>query len=174
MNHVPDSDDESVDEVADEYLPQILEASAGNNVEILNDPTLDSIGEQIREIEDDIRQDYARKLQNWKINVVPQVKASIEKTEEKINALRSQIKSDRSGDDSVILSKKLELKELRNYLDSIKRKLYFPENLESFGSDGLYIGYDNFWLQNIAGAFDLEVQPAMGTDTGKIILVLSG
>jgi hypothetical protein len=175
-SRVPDSDDEEDEDFLDNSSPAllVLDPSAANDVEIIDDPTLDAIGEQIQQIETEIRQEHEAKLAHWKKSIVPDIKVSMQKTEERISALKAQLKSDPSRDDNKVLGMKIELKELRDHLDLIKRELYFPENLESFGSDGLYFGYDHLWLQDVSGAFNLEVEPPMGTDTGKIILVLKG
>jgi hypothetical protein len=44
----------------------------------------------------------------------------------------------------------------------------------ALGSEGIYFGFNDFWLENVEGKFDIELQPTMGTEYGKLIFVLSG
>lgn len=176
-SRMPDSDDESVDEDEEKCVSETpLDASAADTVVVVNNPTLLSIGEQIMQIELEIKEARDARMQEWMKRTLPSLKSDIAASEGKVDTLRGRIKSavDTNKDEDTITAMRKELKRLKETLDEMKRHMYFPQSLHSGGSDGLYCALDSFWLQHISGSFEVELQPPMGTDTGKVILVLSG
>ena len=172
---MPDSDDESVDDDCTETGASTpLSASAADDVVAVYDSTLQSIADQINQIESEIVEAVQAKRLEWKNYKAPALKTLIEGTDNDISSLKERIERATKEGDAIAVALRSELEEIMDKQDVAKRSFYFPDHVHSFGSDGVFCGLDDFWLDEMSGHFDIELRPAMGSDTTKIILVLSG
>lgn len=65
------------------------------------------------------------------------------------------------------------LKELNDELDIRKRKIYFPDSAIAIGSSGVYVGMNDFWLQQCSGHFVVNMVPKANAPS-EISIYLSG
>ena len=138
--------------------------------QVIKDDSLSSIATQLKQLEAECKKSAAKKMQTWLENEAVALKASIKASGKLADALKTRLKTASSS--SVLTSLEEELGILENQMDSEKRALYFPSSRISLGSNGLYIGLDDLWLETLSGSFSLSLVP--GVSTSHIIFNLSG
>ena len=65
------------------------------------------------------------------------------------------------------------LKEINNELDIKKRKVYLPDRAITLGSQGVYFGLNDFWLQLLSGHYSIKLLPKKDSHS-EIDIILSG
>lgn len=152
----------------------LLPSTAGDDVIVISDPLLESIGEQLQDLEDEVVLLEETKWQDWRKNDAPAMKQLIENLEEKIESYRSRLSKEktRGGEHISLMEEKIQEKLLLR--DETKLMYHFPQSKTSFGQDGLYMAFDDLWIENISGKFEIEISPSMGSGVGKIIFLLTG
>jgi hypothetical protein len=166
MLRTADSDDDSVDDEEDIHIESTtcklpLSDSSIDHVITIDDMHLQSIGDELQQLEEESDEILQLNSNNWKNTTAITLQKTIEELANKISMLNKH-------------TDEMEIDELRNIQDKAKKELYFPNSITTFGSDGVYFAYDDFWLESISGQYEIELSPSMGTDCGKIIFLLSG
>jgi hypothetical protein len=144
-----------------------LPLSAADRVEVFSESPLESIAEDIQALENAIRDAEARKIEEWDRTVAPTLRRSIASWESELASLRAKSSLD---DDEHYSS----MDELISKVEGAKRELYLPWSAIKLGNEGIYFGFNDFWLDEVSGSFLAEMQPTMGTDSGRLVFALSG
>lgn len=126
----------------------------------IKDTNLTNLGRVIRNLEmrcenmDNIEQS------DWAKYKKPTLKLQITELEKYCKNLHLQIESQVHRGLEVVSKLEDELNTFSERLETIKKKFYFPDSKLSFGQNGIYVAFDDFWLENISGQFDLEMAPS--------------
>ena len=123
---------------------------------------------QLEAKEEEALQEIEEKKKDYEKNILPELKKTVDGLERQIDTLKDQLKVSPSDEleftyDTLVAEHK-----------KTSCKLYFPDSVHRLTSGGIYFAVDDFWLENINGKFDLELLPAMGSDVGQLVFVLSG
>lgn len=137
---------------------------------VIKDESLTSIASQLKQLENECQKSISKKSKQWAEKEGAALKSSIKSDTKQINALKSNIKS--TSDVLKINSLEEELFKIQSAMDVNKRALYFPNSPITLGSNGLFIGLDDIWLENLCGSFSLTLEP--GATTSKIVFILRG
>jgi hypothetical protein len=65
-----------------------------------------------------------------------------------------------------------ELKGYSNRLEEAKKKVYFPQSAIVIGQSGIYVAFDDFWLENASGHFEVDLIPSK--DQPQVKITISG
>lgn len=65
-----------------------------------------------------------------------------------------------------------ELKGYTNRLEETKKKFYFPQSMIVIGQNGIYVAFDDFWLENASGQFEVDLIPSK--DQPQVRVLISG
>lgn len=154
----------------------VLPINASDSVRIVKDESLTLIGDQIKQLINDCHREEERIQQDWKTNTAPLLKEIIDNLEVTINNLKKRILSEIDQGSAHVAALEEELDGQLEVQDKTKCSLYFPNSINTLGKSGLYIAFDDLWLENISGNFELEVQPASALENEKseIVFVLKG
>ena len=174
----PDSDDDSVvdEEEVQVCVPrkvsqppaQALLPAALEFVEVIEEDELLEIAALLEAKEEEALVEMQGKRQQWEKVTQPELKKTVDSLETQIDKLKGQLESTPSDD----LEKALE--SLLGKFKSASCQLYFPDSEHYTASGNIYFAVDDFWLEEVKGSFNLELIPAMGTNIGQIVFVLSG
>lgn len=138
--------------------------------EVIKDESLSSIATQLKQLEAECKKSATKKMQLWSENEAVALKESIKSSEKLIDALKVRLKTASSSTTIAVLEEEQAV--LQMQMDKDKRALYFPTSRATFGANGLYVGFDDIWLETLSGSFSLTLEP--GAKTSKIIFNISG
>ncbi len=66
------------------------------------------------------------------------------------------------------------LKEINDEMDIERRKYHLPDSTIVLGTAGVYIGWNDFCLQQISGHFSVLLHPKNDRSNSEIFIMLSG
>jgi hypothetical protein len=195
--HEPDSDDDSLVDDDEHPLtrtlthsltpiastPTALPATALLATHLIDEQELRDLSAQLSFQETAAREELTHSLTQWENTTQLSLKKSVETLENKIERLKKKLKECSGGsggsggsgsDECVSEAVEEELEEVVKEHKKLSCRLYFPHSVHRMSSGGIYCALDDFWLECITGNFNLELLPAMGSDVGQVVFVLSG
>jgi hypothetical protein len=126
------------------------------------DSSLKAIGEDIKKMHKKID---ARNKENLKQNIKtnePKQKARILELKKLIEKIKLQIESERESGVAALEKLTEKVIEFENEINRIKSQMYFPSSKIAYGMDGIFVGYDDFWIEKIYGKVTLKMLPGIG------------
>jgi hypothetical protein len=122
-------------------------------------PALAAIGRQLRNVEQQSVKAQEAELKSWRASVKPILEAEIAALEKQVAGLMLQIERDAHMGNAHINALEGVMKDLNDELDIKKRKVYLPDSAITLGSQGVYFGMNDFWLQQLSGHFVVKLIP---------------
>ena len=157
--------------IDDEDTRSSATGGEGNNAQSLR-----WIGRQIMDVEAEFEQEAEAALKDWKKYQYPQYKATVQELEKSITALQKEAKTQSDASEEEVITLEEKIVAYTDALNATKRRLYFPNSNLSSGSADAYFAIDDFWLEDIAGVFVVDMIGSlrspevhvslMGTDEG--------
>jgi hypothetical protein len=179
-----DSETEDEQEDDEDYL-NFLSGGESFASTVIRDPTLLAIGKQMRLIEAECRKNDDLAQKEWKKNILPGYKATVNELEKQIASMRQQMKSlaraataakdsgnTETTDNTEMRPLETELAAFTEACESTKQKMYLPTSTYTVGGGGFYLGFDDMWVENISGQFVLDLIPSQFAP--QIIVLLTG
>lgn len=176
----PDSDDDSVVDEDDVFVSVPskeavltvsaipLPPSALQCVDVIDEDKLLVIAAQLSKKESEADKELEENKTIYENFTQPALKKTVEGLEKQIDKLKDQLGSTPSD----------ELEDMLDALISEHKKsscmLYFPNSVHRLAAGGVYCALDDFWLENVTGKFTLELLPAMGSEVGQLVFLLTG
>lgn len=136
----------------------------------VRDPALVAIGKQIKAIETECKTIDDSDNNDWLKYNKPALVIQIRELEKVCESLKQNIDKEVHKGLDYISKLEEELRHYTNRLEEAKKKFYFPHSLISLGQGGVYMAFDDFWLENASGHFDIDLVPSRDTPEFKIIL----
>ena len=146
------------------------------------DSALQAIGRDIKKLHRKIEDREKAKLHQFVKCNQPKQKARIAELKKLIEKITSQIDTERESGLAALDTLNEKILELENEINRIKSHMYFPSSKIACGRDGVYVGYDDFWIEKMYGKISLKMLP--GVESGqhdmcevvppRILLVLTG
>lgn len=139
----------------------------------IRDMNIVNTGKQIKGFESQHQAMEDSELKEWNKSHKPILGSQIIELEKKVNAMRMRLEAEvlNHGLDSV-KGLEDELKILVDALEDCKKRYHLPYSPIVLGQGGIYLGFDDIWIENISGHFLLDLVPS--SDTPQINLVLTG
>jgi hypothetical protein len=144
-----------------------------------NDLSLRRIGESMKAIQKDIDvMESKRQTQEIKTNT-PKFKQEIKDIKEIIVKLKRRIEIETNEGVAHIQNLSSEILTHSAKIDQIKQNMYFPFSSFRHGSDGVYLSYNDIWLEKICGCLLVDCIPSKSirgclTEKAKFVMVLTG
>ena len=93
--------------------------------------------------------DKERLKQYVKVNE-PKQKARIVELKKLIERIKHQIDSERESGVAALEKLTEKVTDFENEINRIKSHMYFPSSKIVYGMDGIFVGYDDFWIEKIS------------------------
>jgi hypothetical protein len=136
--------------------------------------SLQEIAKEIKRLEGESKKEQDTAMREFNKTEVPVFKITVKDLELRINALKKRIKSEFSIGEAHIKSLEAEMDGFAATLDQTKCKLYFPCSIFAVGSAGVYCAFDDVWLEQLSGGFNVQLFPSATENTAQIVCLLHG
>jgi len=137
-------------------------------------PRLASLGKQLRNVEAQSVKEQENTARDWRHNVKPVLEQEIQALEKQAQALMLQIEREANKGIAHINALEGQLTDINTEMDIKKRKYHLPDSTITVGSGGVYVGVNDFWLQQLSGHFSVCLHPKKDGSPSEITVVLTG
>jgi hypothetical protein len=130
------------------------------------------IAKQLRVLEKESERIYEAEKAEWRNNSLPRLQEQVAALEERVAQFKSRLEDEAVAGVAHQNMLEEELLAHTEVLEDTKKKMYFPFSPISLGSGGVYMAFDDIWLENMSGQVNFSLQP--NRDKPYISLVLEG
>jgi hypothetical protein len=169
-----DDNDSIIESTGSTISFKLATDGASKTVQIIQNDNLIRIGKQLKLIETQCIKDDEKDFKQWSDNIKPGLKATIKSIEAQIIELKKKLTLSLSSEQIDALEKCID--DLNMKLDGIKKTRYFPYNKVAYGTGGVYVTWDNMFLEEASGKFHFEMFPGCTNNyqVPTIVFTLSG
>ena len=136
--------------------------------------SLSETARDLKHLEAVCKKDMDNTLKEFNKTTVPLYKVTVKDLDLRIAALKKRIKTEQARGEAHLLALEEEMDGYVSQLDQIKCKLYFPLQIFSMGSGGVYVAFDDMWLEQLSGRFNIQLLPCASEHTAQAVVILSG
>jgi hypothetical protein len=142
---------------------------------IFKDETLGAIATMIKTTEDEARKADAAFMKNFNDNRKPVLQKEIDTATAGVKMLKDLIEKEVHRGLEFVKDYEEQLKVQTDKLEALKKERHLPTSTIVLGNDGVYIGIDDIWIEQVSGSFLIDLMPSGNREDKPIItLVLSG